>query len=570
MEEACAPALESESLINEEDAKELPPLSLDISPVFCKSADRLLESKQIPSFSPSAFGGAARSVVSQLEGQQVELPRLNDGRRLHKSLGSAMRVKLDDGLNSSVAAGCGVVPLPRSGSTGGDAGFGTTAVAKAIRLGLGTRVDVNKGKTREVGCVETESNLELCGLGPDLVLNADKIRIRAGLLVEEPERMGSATNPSSLEQSCSMNGNSVTRDNLESRSFCDGGALSSKLGVNSSVHAFDDIRRMRKSWGSALRVKISEDLEAFAGEVGSNIESGTNKIKSRDVILGSLSPLSEESSSGAPPVEIKKEKNAVPDSQGPLQDEVVHMKPEVARVSKGLLAGACTQTATVKSIFGSCEGQPSKRIREKPSTNGFPSTPIIIVSANARRSMSLGYLEKGTDNKMKSSNCSGSVQQNHPVRASSVCQPAEILSRVRSSKVGKENSTVQSPSKSKVNTGLFLENKTQQSVLRMSMPAGAVSRQAVGGGLSNKSKTILERSGEVQVPVSSQLGSRKSCVSNQRKSVGHHKSPSKRMPVTDSAIQWAICYASKYAYIHFSNSQADKQVCTQCWSFFYT
>jgi len=60
------------------------------------------------------------------------------------------------------------------------------------------------------------------------------------------------------------------------------------------------------------------------------------------------------------------------------------MKPKVARVSKGLLAGTCTQTATVKSIFGSCEGQPSKRIREKPSTNGFPSTPTIIVSANAR------------------------------------------------------------------------------------------------------------------------------------------------------------------------------------------
>jgi len=211
-----------------------------------------------------------------------------------------------------------VVPLPRSGSTGGDAGFGTTVVAKAIKLGLGTRIDVNKGKTREVGCVETESNLELCGLGPDLVLNADKIKIKAGLLVEGPERMGLETNPSSLEQSCSMNGNFGTRDNLESRSFCDGRALSSRLGVNSSVHAFDDIRRMQKSWGSALHVKISEDLEGFVSEVGSNIESGTNKIKSRDVILGSLSLLFEESSSGAPPVEIKKEKNAVPDSQGPL------------------------------------------------------------------------------------------------------------------------------------------------------------------------------------------------------------------------------------------------------------
>jgi len=80
--------------------------------------------------------------------------------------------------------------------------------------------------------------------------------------------------------------------------------------------------------------------------------------------------------------------------------------------------------------------------------------------------------------------------------------------------------------------GLVLENKIRQSVLRINMPASAVSRQAIGGGLSNKSNTILERSGEVQALVSSQLGSRKSCVSNQRKSVRHHKSPSKRMPVT--------------------------------------
>jgi hypothetical protein len=89
---------------------------------------------------------------------------------------------------------------------------------------------------------------------------------------------------------------------------------------------------------------------------------------------------------------------------------------------------------------------------------------------------------------------------------------------------------------------LVLENKTRQFVLRMSMPVGAVSRQAVGGGLLNKSNTILERSGEVQAPVSSQLGSRKSCVSNQRKSVGHHKSPSKRMPITiHNCIHLFLC-----------------------------
>jgi len=61
-------------------------------------------------------------------------------------------------------------------------------------------------------------------------------------------------------------------------------------------------------------------------------------------------------------------------------------------------------------VANACYPKPSKRIRNKPSTNGFPSTPTIIVSANARQSMSLGYLEKGTGNKMKSSNYSGSVQ----------------------------------------------------------------------------------------------------------------------------------------------------------------
>jgi hypothetical protein len=69
----------------------------------------------------------------------------------------------------------------------------------------------------------------------------------------------------------------------------------------------------------------------------------------------------------------------------------------------------------------------------------------------------------------------------------------------------------------------------------MSMPsfaAGTVTRQAVGGGVLNKSTTILEKSGEVQVPTSSQTISRKSCVHNSTTmSVGHHKSPSNRMAV---------------------------------------
>jgi hypothetical protein len=67
----------------------------------------------------------------------------------------------------------------------------------------------------------------------------------------------------------------------------------------------------------------------------------------------------------------------------------------------------------------------------------------------------------------------------------------------------------------------------------MSMPsfaAGTVTRQAVGGGVLNKSTTILEKSGEVQVPTSSQTISRKNCVRNSTTmSVGHHKSPSNRM-----------------------------------------
>lgn len=49
-------------------------------------------------------------------------------------------------------------------------------------------------------------------------------------------------------------------DRFRSGDSNSGTGQANKLGVNSSVQAFDDIRKMRKSWGSALRVlKVSDD-----------------------------------------------------------------------------------------------------------------------------------------------------------------------------------------------------------------------------------------------------------------------------------------------------------------------
>ncbi|CAK9863561.1 unnamed protein product [Sphagnum jensenii] len=540
MEDSCAPASEHELLTNEEDANELPPLSLDTSPVVCKAADRLLDIKQqsSPSFNPpSAIGDAARIVVSQLEGRETDLPQLNNALSLCKSSASLLGVKVNECLNFSITGGFEAVHSPKSGSTDGNVGCGTTAVSKASSLGCGTRVDVIKGGARKVDCAKTESSLESDVLGTDGGLIAEEITSGPVPMVGELERVQSGTNCFSLERCSTMDGRLGTSKKLNCRSSHDGVTLSSRLGANSSVHAFDDIQKMRKSWGSSLWVRRSEDLQTLVSEGESNNESDTLTIRTRDVRMGSLSPLSEESPSMFSPIDVRKEKGVVLDTQPALQDEVVHMKLEGAQLSKRLLAGLGIHAATVEHVAASCEGQPSKRTREQHSTRDlrFPSKPSIPAggSAKQRQSMSLGYLEKGTKNEIRSSNWNGSVQQNHHIRVSPLSQPHAILSRVYSSRGGKENSALQSSPKSNTGTGQVQEKKTRQSILRMSMPsfsAGTVTRQAVGGGVLNKSTTILEKSGEVQVPTSSQSISRKSCVrSSTTMSLGHHKSPSNRM-----------------------------------------
>ncbi|KAH9544368.1 hypothetical protein CY35_13G115500 [Sphagnum magellanicum] len=546
MEDSCAPASEHELLTNVEDSNELPPLSLDTSPVVCKAADRLLDVKQqsSPSFNPpSAIGDAASIVVSQLEGRETDLPQLNNALSLCKSSASLLCVKVNERLNFSIAGGFEAVHSPKSGSTDGNVGCGTTAVSKASSLGCGTRVDVIKGGTRKVDCAKTESSLESGVLGTDGGLIAEEITSGPVPMVGELERVQSGTNCFSLELCSTMDGRLGTSKKLNCRSSHDGVTLSSRLGANSSVHAFDDIQKMRKSWGSSLWVRRSEDLQTLVGEGESNNESGTLTIRTRDVRMGLLSPLSEESPSMFSPIDVRKEKSVVLDTQPPLQDEVVHIKLEGAQLSKRLLAGLGIDAATVEHVAASCEGQPSKRTREQHSTRDlrFPSNPSIPAgeSAKQRQSMSLGYLEKGTKNEVRSSNWNGSVQQNHHIRVSPLSQPHAILSRVYSSRGGKENSALQSSPKSNTAAGQVQEKKTRQSILRMSMPsfaAGTVTRQAVGGGVLNKSTTILEKSGEVQVPTSSQTISRKSCVRNSTTmSVGHHKCPSNRMTVMDAS-----------------------------------
>jgi len=459
MEDSCAPASEHELLTNEEDANELPPLSLDTSPVVCKAADRLLDIKQqsSPSFNPpSAIGDAARIVVSQLEARETDLPQLNNALSLCKSSASLLGVKVNECLNFSITGGFEAVHSPKSGSTDGNVGCGTTAVSKASSLGCGTRVDVIKGGTRKVDCAKTESSLESDVLGTDGGLIAEAITSGPVPMVGELERVQSGTNCFSLELCSTMDGRLGTSKKLNCRSSHDGVTLSSRLGANSSVHAFDDIQKMRKSWGSSLWIRRSEDLQTLVSEGESNNESDTLTIRTRDVRMGSLSPLSEESPSMFSPIDVRKEKGVVLDTQPALQDEAVHMKLEGAQLSKRLLAGLGIHAATVEHVAASCEGQLSKRTREQHSTRDlrFPSKPSIPAggSAKQRQSMSLGYLEKGTKNEIRTSNWNGSVQQNHHIRVSPLSQPHAILSRVYSSRGGKENSALQSSPKS--NTGI--------------------------------------------------------------------------------------------------------------------
>lgn len=219
-----------------------------------------------------------------------------------------------------------------------------------------------------------------------------------------------------------------------------GTGLAIKLGINSSVQAFDDIRKMRKSWGSALRVKVSD---------GSPVEDLSSKHEVSDVPL--VSDAKEDCRSVKPDnmvvdlpsiVDVKSIRTGSEEKKLPCID-----LPEVVRAFERRAQHNLTDRREALNV-----------VKEQ----GVSSSQTVAAGAakKYRRSVSFDHTPgRGTDLKATStSNRSNLVQQKQGSRASSVSRvngPTEKTEKVsRLSKGGKENTSLHSLAKTtKLNPG---------------------------------------------------------------------------------------------------------------------
>lgn len=200
--------------------------------------------------------------------------------------------------------------------------------------------------------------------------------------------------------------------------------VANSLGINSSVQAFDDIRKMRKSWGSALRVKVSDDSPV--------VENVSSKHDVSDV-----PPVSGDCSGVKPNgmvvdlLSIVDMKRAGSEKKLPGID-----LPEVVRA---LERRAQNPRAALNSV-------------KEPEV---ASPKIVAVAGTAkkyRRSVSFDHTPgRGMDTKASTSNRSNLAQQKQGARASSVSRlngPAGKTDKVgHLSKGGKENTSLHSLAK---------------------------------------------------------------------------------------------------------------------------
>ena len=202
--------------------------------------------------------------------------------------------------------------------------------------------------------------------------------------------------------------------------------LASKLGVNSSVQAFDDIRRMRKSWGSALRVpKVSDDppvedlsSKSQALEVSPVSDAKgdyTTSVKLNETVVGFSSI-----------VDLKAIKTGFEEKKLPgtnlsslvrANERRAHNRSESVDLMKLEL-----EVSSPKVVLA---GAPKKLYRRSVSFDQTPSRGIDVRSSTSSRS--------------------NLFQQKQGSRASPLSRPngpAEKIGKVtRLSKGGKENST---------------------------------------------------------------------------------------------------------------------------------
>lgn len=237
------------------------------------------------------------------------------------------------------------------------------------------------------------------------------------------------------------NGESKTSPELESSKSSAG--LVSKLGTNSSVHAFDDIRRMRKSWGSALRVKIDDGPDISQVDPDKKVLAVSEETK--DVATGPISALPEDCAVDSPSNRLDE---TVISS---VVTSSVVSPPESNSNDKSsedqMEAMSSVAECAVHSVIERMEEMDLVKSLEVCSPQKVPAGP----SKTYRRSVSFDHTHGNvSDNTFT---LSSSAQQRPTPRASQSVQshgPVHRLIKVnRTSKGGKENTSIQSPPKLK-------------------------------------------------------------------------------------------------------------------------
>lgn len=345
--------------------------------------------------------GEARPGPTGVSWHETNLPRLNDMRRLRKSLGSALRVKIDDN-SEPTGEGCQ------------EAGTSLLVKEKHVRQSIqweSSNMGESSGfNTRTSGHIRDNGELQE-------ILEADRI---------------------------------------ETESIHSGVGLASRLGTNSSVHAFDDIRRMRKSWGSALRVKIREELEPVVAENGPKYEVPESPVTAVDTKAAEIRPICSLPEKNSSSILLETMLLDSPGTSGSHKD----IQHTLETVSSLILEKVTVQKTKVCAF----EWQPRHRTKEvsiEKDLQQHPTTKVAVgASAKYRRSMSFGYEQKKvTDNAFLSTQ-SNSIQQKQGPRAPPSAQSHRLIdgsSKVqRPSKGGKENAAVQSLPKLKPSIGKIL------------------------------------------------------------------------------------------------------------------
>ena len=237
------------------------------------------------------------------------------------------------------------------------------------------------------------------------------------------------------------NGEAKTSPELESSKSSAG--LVSKLGTNSSVHAFDDIRRMRKSWGSALRVKIDDGPDI--SQVDPDKKGPAVSEETTDVATGPISALPEDCAVDSPSNRLDE----------PVISSVVTSSVVSPPESNSNDKSSEDQMEVVSSVAECAVHNVIERMEELDLVKSLevfsPQKVAAGPSKTYRRSVSFDHTHGNvSDNTFT---LSGSAQQRPTPRASQSVQshgPVHRLIKVnRTSKGGKENTSIQSPPKLK-------------------------------------------------------------------------------------------------------------------------